>query len=102
MTQQEHLLAPAQDFEDNKPMATIKLYKKNPCPYCDRAMNFLNNKGLQYEVIDLTDNLDELDRLKNKTGWRTVPMIFINDKLIGGYTDLLALEDEGKLDKLLS
>lgn len=82
-------------------MANIKLYKKNPCPFCDRAINFLNGKGLQYEVIDLTNNLDELDRLKNETGWRTVPMIFIKDQLIGGYTDLMALEDEGKLDQMV-
>lgn len=100
MTQEEFSLDPTQKIHENDLMANIKLYKKNPCPYCDRAINFLNNKGLKFEIVDLTDNLDELDRLKNETGWRTVPMIFINDKLIGGYTDLMALEDDGKLDEM--
>ncbi len=84
-----------------KQTATIKMIKKNPCPYCDRAKTFLDNKGFKYEVVDLTNNHDELEKLKQQTGWKTVPMIFINDKLVGGYTDLKTLEDEGKLDSLV-
>lgn len=82
-------------------MAKVLLVKKNPCPYCDRAKTLLDNKGIKYDVIDLTDNLDELDKWKEKTGWRTVPIIMINDQLIGGYTDLRALDDEGKLDEMV-
>lgn len=84
-----------------KQTAKIKLIKKIPCPFCDRAMNLFNNKGYDVEVVDLTNDLDELQRLKAQTGWQTVPMIFINDKLIGGYTDLKTLDDEGKLDALV-
>lgn len=82
--------------------AEIKLYKKNPCPYCERAINFLNARDLQFEVIDLTDKPQELIRLKNETGWMTVPMIFINGKLVGGYNDLKALDEAGELDQLLA
>ncbi len=82
-------------------MAKVLLIKKNPCPYCDRAKTLLDNKGIQFETIDLTDKWDELDQWKQKTGWKTVPIILINDKLIGGYNDLRALDDEGKLDELL-
>ncbi|AGH95845.1 glutaredoxin domain-containing protein [Pseudobdellovibrio exovorus] len=85
-----------------KQTAKIKMIKKNPCPYCDRAMNFFNGRGLEVEIVDLTNNLDELQTWKEKTGWQTVPMIFINDQLIGGYSDLKALEEEGKLDALLN
>ena len=81
--------------------ATIKMYKKNPCPYCDRAKNLLDAKGWKYEVIDLTDKPAELEDLKAKTGWKTVPMIFINEKLVGGYSDIKALDDDGKLDSLV-
>ncbi len=82
-------------------MAKIIVYKKNPCPYCDRAMNLLNGRDLKYEVIDLTDKMDEFQALKQKWGWQTVPMIFINEKLVGGYTDLKALDESGELDQLL-
>lgn len=82
-------------------MAKVLMYKKDPCPYCDRAINFMNARGIEYEVIDLTNQQDEIDRIKQETGWRTVPIILIDGQLIGGYTDLKALDDEGKLMELL-
>lgn len=83
-------------------MAKVKMYKKNPCPYCDRAMNFFNEKNIEVDVIDLTDKPEEIERIKNETGWRTVPIILINGQLIGGYTDLKALDEDGKLMPLLA
>jgi len=82
-------------------MAKVVIYTKDPCPYCVRAINFFNEKNISFEEVDLTGNFDEMDRIKNETGWRTMPIIMINDKLIGGYTDLKALDDEGKLTQLL-
>jgi glutaredoxin 3 len=82
-------------------MAKVVIYTKDPCPYCVRAINFMNDKGITFEEIDLTDNFDAMDKIKNETGWRTMPIIMINDKLVGGYTDLKALDDEGKLDGML-
>ena len=83
-------------------MAKIQLYKKNPCPYCDRAINLLNSKDVPFEIIDLTDDMDQLMKIKNQWGWKTVPVIIINDKLIGGYTDLKDLDESGELDKILT
>ncbi|MFN8790657.1 MAG: glutaredoxin [Bdellovibrionales bacterium] len=82
-------------------MADILLYKKNPCPFCDRAINLLEGRGLKYDVVDLTDRMDELQKIKQQYGWQTVPIIVIKGKLIGGYTDLKALDESGELDKLL-
>lgn len=82
-------------------MAKVVMYKKNPCPYCDRALNFLESREIPVDVIDLTDKPEEIDRIKAETGWRTVPIILINGKLIGGYMDLKALDEEGKLMPLL-
>ena len=83
-------------------MAKVLIYKKDPCPYCDRAIQFLNNREIPFDMIDLTDKPEEIDRIKAETGWRTVPIILINGKLIGGYTDLKVLDDEGKLMPLLN
>ncbi|WP_413288238.1 glutaredoxin domain-containing protein [Bdellovibrio sp. HCB337] len=81
--------------------AKVVIYTKDPCPYCVRAINFFNEYGVKFEEIDLSDKPEEIDRIKNETGWRTVPIIMINGKLIGGYSDMKALHDEGKFEPLL-
>ena len=82
-------------------MANVKIYVKDPCPFCVRAIRLLEELNIAYDEIDLTDKEDAIQKLKNETGWRTVPIIMIKGKLIGGYTDLKALVDEGKLNELV-
>jgi glutaredoxin 3 len=82
-------------------MAKIVVYTKAHCPYCVRAKNLLTAKGVEFEVIDLEDKPDELKALKDRTGLRTVPQIFIDGTLIGGFSELSALDQEGKLDPLI-
>lgn len=79
----------------------IKMYSKDPCPYCVNAKRLLTNKGVAFEEIDLTNKPEEMQKLKEQTGWKTVPMIFIGDKMIGGYTDMKELDQSGELDKML-
>ena len=82
-------------------MKKVVIYTTDPCPYCVRAINFMSEKGIPFEEIDLTDRQDEIDRIKNETGWRTVPIIMIDNQLIGGYTDMKNLDEEGKLMPLI-
>ena len=77
------------------------MIKKDPCPYCDRALNFFKNKEVEVDVIDLTGQWDEIEKWKQKSGWMTVPIIYIDDKLVGGYTDVKALDESGEFDKLV-
>lgn len=81
--------------------AKVQVYTWTVCPYCVRAKNLLKSKGVAFEEINLDGNDAEFEALKKKTGLKTVPQIFINDKLVGGYTDLAALEQKGELNKLL-
>lgn len=76
----------------------IKIYSTEHCPYCIRAKNFFKDKGLVYEDIDLTNQFDEIDAMKEKTGHRTVPMIFVGEEFIGGYTDLIEKIQSKTLD----
>lgn len=80
----------------------VKIYSKTYCPYCDRAKALFNKKGVSYEEILLDDKPEELKALIQKTGMRTVPQIFINEQLVGGFTDLDALDKKGDLDTLLA
>lgn len=82
-------------------MAKVIIYSKTYCPYCDKAKNLLKQKGVSFEEINLENKPDEMKALMEKTGLRTVPQIFINDELIGGFDDMNALDKAGKLDPLL-
>ncbi|MBL7557189.1 MAG: glutaredoxin [Bdellovibrionaceae bacterium] len=85
-----------------KTNAKVVIYTKDPCPFCVRAINFLNARDIPFEEIDLTGNQSEMDRMKEKTGWATMPIILINNELVGGYTDLVALETDNKLEPMLA
>jgi glutaredoxin 3 len=82
-------------------MAKVLIYTKSFCPYCDRAKDLLTRKGVKFEEVYLDDRPEEYATLKQRTGMMTVPQIFINDQLVGGYTDLAALDRDQKLDEML-
>ena len=70
------------------------IFTKYRCSYCDRAKTLIEQKGYEYESINIEEdnNIDIL--LKKNKYARTMPQIFINDKLIGGYTDLVKYFEE--------
>lgn len=84
-------------------MPKIEIYTKQTCPYCDRAKQLLNHKGVKYKEIPVDQDPQALeDMLSRSLGRRTVPQIFINDRAVGGCDDLYALDQAGKLDTILS
>jgi glutaredoxin 3 len=84
-------------------VAKVELYTTTACPFCVRAKALLKHKGVPFTEIDVTDDPVLRQKMVEMAGGRrTVPEIFINGKIIGGYDELRALEDEGDLDKLLA
>jgi glutaredoxin 3 len=83
-------------------MAKIQMYSSDGCPYCVRAKRLLDRKGVEFEEIRMAlwDG-EARQRLVDLTGRYTVPQILIDDAPIGGYDELQALEDAGRLDELL-
>ena len=84
-------------------MAKVEVYTTSYCPYCVRAKMLLRRKGVDFTEIDVTGD-DELraKMVELSGGRRTVPEIFINGKIIGGYNELSALDARGGLDPLLA
>lgn len=80
----------------------IILYTAQYCPHCQRAKRLLERKGLVYEEIDVTNDPLTRQKIEEKTGWMTVPMIFIGEEFIGGADELYSLELTGELDKKLT
>lgn len=84
-------------------MAKVEIYSKANCPYCVRAKQLLDQKSVHYIEIKVDEDPQQLETmLKRSNGRRTVPQIFINDKGVGGFDDIWALEKAGKLDQLLT
>jgi glutaredoxin 3 len=83
-------------------MKKVTIYTTRTCPYCVKAKQLLNEKGVTYEELR-TDESAELaaEAMEKSGGIRTVPQIFIDGHHVGGCDELYALEKEGKLDPLL-
>ncbi|MCL2566653.1 MAG: glutaredoxin 3 [Alphaproteobacteria bacterium] len=81
----------------------VEMFTKTTCPYCTKAKNLLNMKGVK-NIIEYnieTDPSKRRDFLQRTQGAKTVPQIFINDVLVGGFDNLSALDAAGELDKML-
>lgn len=64
------------------------VWSKNNCPFCDQAKNLLKMKGIEIEERNINAGYDREDLLAAVPHARTVPQIFLDDKLIGGFTEL--------------
>ena len=89
--------------EPNDPIPTepVVVYTAALCTYCVAAKRLLQKSGVAYREIDLTHDHDLRERLSRENGdYRTVPMIFVEGRFIGGYTDLMVFAKEGGLARL--
>ena len=73
----------------------LTVYTKNVCPYCVKAKNFLDMKGIAYETINIEEDRDDRNFLVEQ-GLRSVPQIFVGKKLLvaGGANELVRLSTE--------
>ena len=84
-------------------MSGILVYSTAVCPYCVAAKTFLTSRGLAYDEVRVDRDRSEFDTmLRRSSGRRTVPQIFIHDRHVGGYDDLIKLHRNGELDSWLT
>jgi glutaredoxin 3 len=84
-------------------MSAVTVYTTDSCVFCIRAKDYLRSMGVSYSEVDVTDDdAARADLTERSSGQRTVPQIFVGDVHIGGYTDLVQLDAEGRLRPLLA
>ncbi len=84
-------------------MPSVEIYTWRTCPFCIRAKQLLDRKGVAYTEFSVDGDEPARDAMAARgDGRRSVPQIFINDQHIGGCDELHALERGGELDGLLS
>ena len=64
------------------------VWSKDSCPFCDQAKNLLKLKGIEYEERNISRDWTREQLLEAVPDARTVPQIFLDEKLIGGFTEL--------------
>ncbi|MBM3353495.1 MAG: glutaredoxin 3 [Betaproteobacteria bacterium] len=79
------------------------MYLTASCPYCQAAERLLAAKGVD-DIEKVRVDLEPARRteMKQRSGRRTVPQIWIRGRHVGGCDELHALEDAGQLDALLA
>ena len=83
-------------------MVAVEIYTRPMCGFCYRAKKLLDSKGVGYTEYDICEKAGKKEEMERRApGVRTLPQIFIDDAHIGGCDDLLAAENEGRLDRLL-
>lgn len=69
-------------------MTKAIVWSKYHCPYCDQAKSLLQMKGIEFEERKIGDGYTKEDLLEAVPNARTVPQIFIDGNLVGGFTEL--------------
>ncbi|MBI2041951.1 MAG: glutathione S-transferase N-terminal domain-containing protein [Candidatus Nealsonbacteria bacterium] len=75
-------------------MPKIKIYSTPTCPYCITLKEFLKEKGIEFEDVNVGQDVQAREEMINKSGQMGVPVVDIDGEIIVGF-------DKGKISKLL-
>jgi len=80
----------------------VEIYTKTDCPYCEKAKDLFDEKGVDYVTYNVTGDEELFAEMKERAdGRETAPEVFIDDELIGGWDDTHELDQSGELDEKL-
>ena len=78
-------------------MSLIKIYTTNWCSYCVMAKRYFDEQEISYQEINIEEEGMSREELQKVTGGMSVPQIVIDDEVIGGYDNLMAMASAGEL-----
>lgn len=80
----------------------VKMYTRKYCSYCVRAKHLLDQLGVAYSEVSVDGDSEALAAMKEASGQRTVPQIWIGRTHVGGCDELMSLHHSGRLQDLLA
>jgi len=83
-------------------MSNVTVYTTEPCPFCARVKGLLKARGVEYEEINLSRDPQGRLVLAQRTGLMTFPQVIVDGTLLGGFTEVQAAAESGRLDELLA
>jgi glutaredoxin len=75
-------------YNKGKNMTRAVVWSKDSCPFCVQAKGLLKQKGIEFEERNINKDWTKEQLLEAVPNARTLPQIFLDDKLVGGFTEL--------------
>jgi glutaredoxin 3 len=83
-------------------MSEITVYSTEPCSFCARVKGLLQARGVQFNEVNLSKDPEGRVALASRTGMMTFPQVLVDDKLLGGFSEVQAAIESGRLDEMLA
>ncbi|MEK7104057.1 MAG: glutaredoxin domain-containing protein [Patescibacteria group bacterium] len=75
-------------------MANVKVFSTEFCPYCVALKEFLKENNIEFEAVNVTEDLKAQDEMIEKSGQMGVPVVEIGEEIVIGF-------DREKISQLL-
>lgn len=76
-------------------MPNVKVYSTPTCPYCRQAKDYLKEKGVEFEDLNVATDIEARNDMVKKSGQMGVPVIEVGESVVVGF-------NRGKLDELIA
>jgi glutaredoxin 3 len=83
-------------------MSKVVVYTTDPCSFCARVKGLLRSRGVEFAEINLSKDPEGRVQLARQTGMMTFPQVIVDGTLLGGFTEVQAAAESGRLDELLA
>jgi glutaredoxin 3 len=83
-------------------MRQITVYTTKPCSFCERLKGLLQARGFEFAEINLSKDPEGRIALARMTGMMSFPQVLVDGELLGGWAEVSAAAENGRLDELLA
>ena len=83
-------------------MAEITIYTTEPCSFCARVKGLLDARGVDFREVNLAKDQEGRSELVRRTGMMSFPQVIVGDQVLGGFAELKAAAESGRLEQLLA
>ena len=83
-------------------MSKVTVYTTEACSFCTRVKSLLQTRGVEFAEVNLSRDPDGRVELAKRTGMLSFPQVLVDGKLLGGFAELQAAVEDGRLDELLA
>jgi glutaredoxin 3 len=83
-------------------MRQVTVYTTDPCSFCGRVKGLLKARGVEFAEINLSKDPVGRIELVQRTGMMSFPQVVVDGELIGGFAEVQAAAEDGRLDELLA